>query len=62
MLGCAKQEPEVSLFSYFRGNGEDGLHLAASKDGLNWNALNNDESFLIKLISQKEPDMGQFLK
>lgn len=45
-LGCTKQEPDVYLFSFFKGNGEDGLHLASSKDGLNWNALNNNESFL----------------
>ena len=24
------------LFSYFKGNGEDGLHLAYSNDGLKW--------------------------
>ncbi len=34
------------LFSSFRGNGEDGLHLAYSHDGLKWIALNNDKSFL----------------
>jgi beta-xylosidase len=34
------------LFSSFRGNGEDGLHLAYSYDGLTWTALNNDRSFL----------------
>ena len=45
-LGCAKQEPDVYLYSFFQGNGEDGLHLAASKDGFNWTALNNNESFL----------------
>ncbi len=45
-LGCTKQEPDVYLFSFFKGNGEDGLHLAASKDGLNWEALNNNQSFL----------------
>lgn len=37
---------KVYLFSYFRGNGEDGLHLAYSRDGLKWTALNNDKSFL----------------
>jgi hypothetical protein len=36
----------VYLFSYFKGNGEDGLHLAYSRDGLTWTALNNDKSFL----------------
>ena len=28
------------------GNGEDGLHLATSADGLSWTALNKNESFL----------------
>ena len=27
------------LFSSFRGNGEDGLHLAYSPDGLKWTPL-----------------------
>ncbi len=30
------------LFSYFKGNGEDGLYLAASHDGLKWTPLNGD--------------------
>lgn len=34
------------LFSYFKGNGEDGLHLAWSADGLKWQSLKNDASFL----------------
>lgn len=34
------------LFTSFRGNGEDGLHLAWSADGLVWTALNGDRSFL----------------
>lgn len=37
---------EVLLFSYFKGNGEDGLHLAWSADGLKWTPLKNDTSFL----------------
>ena len=28
------------------GNGEDGLHLAYSYDGMNWETLNNNRSFL----------------
>lgn len=46
ILGCTNQEPEVYLFSFFQGNGEDGLHLASSKDGLSWTALNDNKSFL----------------
>lgn len=29
----ACSQPKVYLFSFFQGNGEDGLHLATSKDG-----------------------------
>lgn len=36
----------VYLFAYFKNNGEDGLHLASSEDGLTWTALNNDQSYL----------------
>lgn len=48
-LTIQAEEPEGNkcyLFSSFRGNGEDGLHLAYSTDGLNWKALNDDKSFL----------------
>ena len=41
------------VFSYFRGNGEDGLHLAASRDGLTWTALNNDKPFTSPSIGGK---------
>lgn len=34
------------LFAYFTGNGEDGLHLAYSKDGLSWTPLKQGGSFL----------------
>lgn len=37
---------EVYLFSYFRGDSKDGLHLATSTDGFKWEHLNNDKSFL----------------
>ena len=43
----------VHMFSSFRGNGEDGLHLAYSHDGLKWIALNDDKSFLKPLIGGK---------
>ena len=45
-LQCTKTEKEVYLFSYFMGNGEDGLHLAYSYDGFKWSAFNYDKSFL----------------
>ncbi len=40
-----KSAGDVYLFSYFKGNG-DGLHLAYSHDGFNWQALQNDSIFL----------------
>jgi hypothetical protein len=41
----AAQKYPVYLFSYFSGNGEDGLHLPLSKDGLKWENLKNGNSF-----------------
>lgn len=41
------------LFSYFTGNGEDGLHLAGSGDGLTWEALNGGKSFLTPTVGGK---------
>src|SRR5690554_3672139 len=47
VLHCnSKANDEVFLFSYFTGNGEDGLHLAYSYDGLKWLALKEGEPFL----------------
>ena len=34
------------LFSYFMDNGQDGLHLAYSHDGLSWTAINGGKSVL----------------
>lgn len=42
----SKADSGYYLFSYFKGNGEDGLHLAYSRDGLQWTALNDNESLL----------------
>jgi beta-xylosidase len=48
------QEPPLRyLFSYFTGNGEDGLHLAASADGLRWTALREGASFLQPSVGSK---------
>lgn len=43
---------DVFMFSYFKNNGEDGLHLAYSMDGLKWKALNNNQSFLEPELSK----------
>jgi len=39
-------DEKVYMFSYFKGNGADGLHLAYSNDGFTWKALKGDSSFL----------------
>lgn len=36
----------VLIFSYFTGNGEDGLHLAFSRDGYQFQALNQGKALL----------------
>ena len=51
LLGCSAQK-EVFLFSYFQNNGEDWLHLASSEDGLQWEALNNNKSFLTPQVGE----------
>lgn len=39
------------IFSYFKNNSRDGLHLAGSTDGLNWEAFKNDSSFLTPQVA-----------
>jgi hypothetical protein len=48
----AQQTDSVFMFSYFKNNGKDGLHLASSNDGLKWVALKNDQSFLKPVLSK----------
>jgi hypothetical protein len=43
---------EVYLFCYFKGNSADGLHLASSTDGLKWQALKGDSSFLKPTVAK----------
>jgi len=47
MLTYAQSADTVYMFSYFKNNGQDGLHLAYSDDGYSWKSLKNDSSFLI---------------
>lgn len=59
LLGCnaaqinAPKEPTAYLFSYFLDNGQDGLHLAYSQDGLTWTALKDGKSFLPPKVGGK---------
>ena len=46
LQGAGKEEPHWYLFTSFRDNGQDGLHLALSNDGYNWTPLNQDKSYL----------------
>lgn len=40
------------LFTYFTGNGNDGLHLAVSAGGLHWDALNGGRSVLTPAVGK----------
>jgi hypothetical protein len=40
------------LFTYFTGNGEDGLHQAWSEDGYRWQTLNDDRSILAPQVGK----------
>ncbi len=42
------------LFTYFTKNGEDGLHLAASTDGLKWERLNGGKSYLTPKVGKSK--------
>ena len=42
----------VYMFSYFKNNGQDGLHLAYSYDGYSFTALKHDSSFLKPILSK----------
>ncbi len=56
-LACAAQAQTNStlyLFSYFVGNGEDGLHLAWSRDGYRWEALNGGKSYLAPTVGKSK--------
>ncbi len=48
-----KQNQSVYLFSYFMDNGQDGLHLACSEDGLTWKPLHEGRSFLEPRVGGK---------
>jgi hypothetical protein len=42
------------LFAYFIGNGEDGLHLAWSRDGYKYEALNGGRSYLQPTVGESK--------
>ncbi len=42
------------LFAYFTNNGEDGLHLMHSRDGLKWQVLNDGKSYLTPMVGSQK--------
>ncbi len=54
LSAAAAPAADPLLFSYFRGNGEDGLHLATSAEGLRWRVLNEGRSFLQPLVGESK--------
>lgn len=44
------EPPQANLFSYFTRNGEDGLHLAYSRDGITWLPLNGGRSVITPTV------------
>jgi hypothetical protein len=53
-VSFGQADRRVLLFSYFKGNGEDGLHLATSDDGYTWTALRHDSSFLKPTVGKEK--------
>ena len=51
---CGASSENCFLFSYFVGNGEDGLHLARSTDGYKWESLGGGKSFLAPKVGKSK--------
>jgi len=47
-------EGKLYLFSYFENNGEDGLHLACSKNGIQWQSLFADTAILKPVVGKEK--------
>jgi len=48
----AESNSDVLLFSFFRGNGELGLYLAWSEDGLNWTEIHPEHVWLSPQVGE----------
>ena len=58
----AAEEAQFYLFSYFKKNGGSGMHLAASRDGLEWKRLGGGKSFLTSTLADgliRDPSIVQ---
>lgn len=45
---------DVLVFSFFRSNGETGLFLATSEDGLKWTPLNGDQALVLPEVGESK--------
>ncbi|HCR90393.1 MAG TPA: glycosyl hydrolase [Prolixibacteraceae bacterium] len=52
IFSCRKAEEKVYMFSFFKDNGQDGLHLTYSRDGYQWEALKDNRSFLTPAVAK----------
>lgn len=50
----SQSKDSAYLFAYFKNNGEDGLHLAWSRDGVQWQPLNGDKSYLTPTVGSQK--------
>ena len=53
-FAAAAPTSDSYVFTYFTKNGEDGLHLAWSRDGYTWEALNGGKSYLAPKVGQSK--------
>ena len=54
-IAAPESKPATAyLFTYFTGNGADGLHLAWSRDGLKWEALGGGKSYLTPAVGKSK--------
>lgn len=54
LIGLPTLAADVLVFSFFRNNGETGLYLAESADGLKWTALNGDQPLLAPTVGESK--------
>jgi hypothetical protein len=52
LISLAQTSDVVYMFSYFKNNGQDGLHFAYSYDALTWQSLKGDSSFLTPTVAK----------
>lgn len=52
LVKTAVAQQPVYLFSYFKDNGQDGLHLAYSRDGYTWKELNHGRAVLAPTVGE----------